>query len=30
MTTIDFEKYQRAIESTDLVKVIGKIIQVVG
>lgn len=27
---IDFEKYHRALETTDLVKVIGKVIQVVG
>jgi flagellum-specific ATP synthase len=27
---IDFEKYHRAIERTDLVKVIGKVVQVVG
>lgn len=30
MTGIDFEKYHRAIDQTDLVKVIGKVVQVVG
>jgi flagellum-specific ATP synthase len=28
--TIDFEKYQKAIDHADLVKVIGKVVQVVG
>jgi len=30
MTKIDFEKYHKAVDKTDLVKVIGKVVQVVG
>ena len=30
MAAIDFEKYHKAVEHADLVKVIGKVIQVVG
>ena len=29
-TMLDLEKYQRAIERADLVKVIGKVVQVIG